>query len=141
MGKRSYFRPGMSAEAGILPFWRGVVNLKKNWVVRLKRALLILLVLTVLLLSTGCGSGDPLLGTWMEPNSGVVMELTEDDKAIMSLNDASITMDFKREDPDVIIFLASADGSIPEQRMTYRLKEDKLVLTLDGIDTAFFRVK
>ena len=50
-------------------------------------------------------------------------------------------MELAGEDPDVIIFLASADGSIPEQRMTYRLKEDKLVLTLDGIDTAFFRVK
>jgi len=107
----------------------------------LKRVFAITFVLVLLFLSTGCGSSDPLLGTWMEPNSGVVMELNSDDEVIMSLNDASITMKFKREDPDVIIFLASADGSIPEQRMTYRVKEDKLVLTLDGIDTAFFRVK
>jgi len=124
-----------------LPSWRGVVNLKINRMVRLKRLFLIIIVVVLLLFSTGCGSNDPLLGTWMEPNSGVVMELNSDDEVIMSLNDASITMNFKREDPDVIIFLASADGSIPEQRMTYRVKEDKLVLTLDGIDTAFFRVK
>jgi hypothetical protein len=41
----------------------------------------------------------------------------------------------------VIIILGTPDGSIPQQRMTYKVKEDKLVLTLDGVNTAFFRVK
>lgn len=94
-----------------------------------------------MLLNAGCGSSDSMMGTWMEPNSGVVMELNDDGEVVMSLENASITMKYERQDPDMIIFLASADGSIPEQRMTYKLKEDKLVLTLDGIDTIFYRVK
>lgn len=90
---------------------------------------------------TACVSRDPLLGTWQEPNSGVMMELGSDGELVMSLNGSSLTMSYELEDPNVMIFVASEDGSIPDQRMTYQLKEDKLVLTMDGVDTVFYRVE
>lgn len=105
-----------------------------------KWLMVFILLLSLAVILSGCGKKDPLLGTWKEPDSGVVMEITEDGEVIMSLNDASITLQYTREDPNVIIFLASADGSIPEQRMTYKINEDKLVLTLDGVKTVFRRV-
>ena len=99
------------------------------------------MLLIVALTLSACGSRDPLVGTWTEPNSGVVMEITADGEVSMTLNGASITLKYRTEDPDVIIILGTPDGSIPEQRMTYKVKEDKLVLTLDGVNTSFFRVK
>ena len=107
----------------------------------MKRLLLLLSLLVAALMISACGSRDPLVGQWTEPNSGVLMEINEDGEVSMTLNAASITLKYKTEDPDVIIFLATTDGSIPEQRMTYKVKEEKLVLTLDGVDTTFFRVK
>lgn len=102
-------------------------------------------ILTLILLLAGtlsaCVSRDPLLGTWQEPSSGVTMKLGSDGELVMSLDAASFMMSYELEDPDVMIFLASEDGSIPEQRMTYRLKEDKLILTMDGVDTVFYRVE
>lgn len=100
--------------------------------------LLVILLSTVLLLSA-CGSRDPLVGTWIEPNSGVVMEINQDGEVSMTLNGASITLNYETEDPDVFILLGSEDGSIPEQRMTYRIKEERLILTLDGVNSVFFR--
>ncbi len=100
--------------------------------------LLVILLSTVLLLSA-CGSRDPLVGNWIEPNSGVVMEINQDGEVSMTLNGASITLNYETEDPDVFILLGSEDGSIPEQRMTYRIKEERLILTLDGVNTVFFR--
>lgn len=114
----------------------------QNGKARLNRIWLLCAVLLVAALAlSACGSRDPLLGTWMEPSSGVVMEITRDGEVTMELNGASITLEYKTEDPDVIIILGTPDGSIPEQRMTYKVKEDKLVLTLDGVNTSFFRVK
>lgn len=114
----------------------------QNLKLQVNRTWLLCAVLLIMVLAlSACGSRDPLVGTWTEPNSGVVMEITDDGKVSMSLNGASITLKYQTEDPDVLIILGTADGSIPEQRMTYRVKEDRLVLTLDGVDTSFFRVK
>lgn len=104
-----------------------------------KKSILVCLLLMVLL--TACGSGDPILGTWQEPASGVVLDIGNDGKLVMSLNGQSITMGYTLEDPDRITFIASRDGTIPDQKMTYRVEEDKLTLTLDGVDTVFYRVK
>lgn len=114
----------------------------QNWKLQLIRKwLLCVTLLIVAFMLTACGSRDPLLGTWTEPSSGVVMEITKDGEVSMELNGASITLEYSTEDPDVIIILGTPDGSIPEQRMTYKVKEDKLVLTLDGVNTSFYRVK
>jgi len=102
---------------------------------------LLVILLTAALALSACGSRNPLVGSWMEPNSGVVMEINNDGEVSMTLNGASITLKYTTEEPDVIILLATADGSIPEQRMTYKVTEDKLVLMLDGVKTTFFRLK
>jgi hypothetical protein len=114
----------------------------QNWKYQLNRTwLLFTMLMTAAFMLSACGSRDPLLGTWMEPGSGVVMEINKDGEVSMELDGASITLKYKTEDPDVIIILGTPDGSIPQQRMTYKVKEDELVLTLDGVNTAFFRVK
>lgn len=104
----------------------------------LKNVILIIVLVSTLL--TACASGDPLLGTWQEPNSGVSMEIGNNGKLVMSLNGRSITMSYTLEDPDVITIIGTTDGTIPDQKMTYRIEEDKLTLTLDGADTVFYRV-
>lgn len=100
----------------------------------------VLLIVLISTLLTACSGGDPLLGTWQEPNSGVLMEIGNDGKLVMGLNGQSITMSYTLEDPDVITIVGTTDGTIPDQKMTYRIEEDKLTLTLDGADTLFYRV-
>lgn len=107
----------------------------------LNHKMIILVALLLAVLLTACSSGDPLLGTWQEPSSGVTMNIADDGKLVMSLNDQSITMAYTLEDPDRITLIASVDGTIPDQKMTYKIEEDKLTLTLDGADTVFYRVK
>lgn len=102
---------------------------------------LLLVVLLLMLLLTSCDSGDPLLGLWQEPNSGVTMDIGNDGKLVMGLNGQSFSMSYTLEDPDQITLIASSDGTIPDQKMTYRVEEDKLILTLEGADTVFYRVK
>jgi hypothetical protein len=101
--------------------------------------LIIILVIAVLL--TGCGKKDPLLGQWQEPTSGITMEFNKDGELIMGNKGTSITVAYVQKEPNTLIFKASTDGSIPDQSMTYRVEEDNLILTVDGIDTVFVRVK
>lgn len=103
-----------------------------------RKLIIVMLILAIIL--TACGSSDPLLGIWKEPNSGVTMEILSDGKLEMSLNGSSFTMGYTLEDPDIIILIASTDGTIPEQKMTYRIEEDKLFLTLEGVETLFYRM-
>ena len=104
------------------------------------RTKLFLMIILISGLLTAC-SGDSLRGSWREPNSGIAMEIRNDGKLVMSLNGQSITMNYTLEDPDVIILVGSLDGTIPDQKMTYRVEENKLTFTLDGADTVFYRVK
>jgi len=106
-----------------------------------QKLILMLVIILAATMLTACGNGDPLLGGWQEPTSGVTMDIGNDGKLVMSLNGQSITMTYTLEDPDIITLIGSADGTIPDQKMTYRIEEDKLTLTLDGADTVFYRVK
>ncbi len=69
------------------------------------------------------------------------MELTDNGEVVMSLNESSLTLQYQTEDPDVLIFLGTADGTIPEQRMTYRIKEKQTHSHIGGVNTTFFRVQ
>lgn len=102
------------------------------------RLLLSFLVLAAAL--TGCFNRDPLLGKWQEPDSGVMMELMEDGTLVMSLGNSSFSMKYTVEDPDKITLIASSDSNIPDTVMTYKLEDDRLILTLDGVATVFTRV-
>ena len=95
----------------------------------------------ILLLLTGCGNKDPLIATWEEPNSGITMQFKDDGNVVMSNYTSSITLPYVTEDPDKITIKASEDGVSPDQVMNYRVEEDKLILTVDGVETVFDRVK
>jgi len=90
---------------------------------------------------SGCGGGDPLYGTWVEPNSGVQIEIKPNGEMLTTLNGSTFTMHYTLEVPDVLILAGSKDGSVPEQRVTYAATDENLTLTVDGVATIFNRVK
>lgn len=90
---------------------------------------------------SGCGTKNEIYGKWEEPVSGVVMEITEDGQLLMTLHGTTITMKYELQDPDILILKTSEDGSIPDQKMTYKVDEDQLTISLDGVENVFSRVK
>ena len=109
--------------------------------IRTRLLFYILLVSLMAVLLTSCGGKDPLLGKWEEPVSGVTMEFKKDGVLVMGLHGTRFEMKYELKDPDVMIFKASADGTIPDQKMTYRIEVDTLALTVDGVETNFTRMK
>lgn len=97
-------------------------------------------ILLLVGLLTGCSDRDPLLGKWQEPTSGVILEIKEDGDLVISMKSVSVAMTYELEDPDIMIFRSETDDSIPEQKMVYRIEEDQLIITVDGIETIFTRV-
>ena len=106
-----------------------------------KLSFIILLCLVFSLLLSACGEKDLLLGKWQEPVSGITMEFSKDGTLIMSLKGTSFTMQYEKQDPNLLVIKASTDGSIPNQTMTYKVTKEQLTLTVDGTDTIFQRVK
>lgn len=108
-----------------------------------KRTLLkiILPVFITLFLLAGCGDKDPLIATWLEANSGITIQFKDDGNVVMSNSTSSISLPYETEEPDTIIIKASEDGVSPDQTMHYRVEEDKLILTVDGVETVFDLVK
>gem|GEM_PF-543262 len=99
------------------------------------------ILILVLLMLSACSGGDPLYGTWVEPNSGVQLEIKSNGDILTTLNGTTFTMKYTLEVPDVLILKASKDGSVPDQRVTYLATKDNLTLTVDGENTIFDRVK
>lgn len=107
-----------------------------------KRSLLAGMIFLLMLLSlAGCQKSNSINGKWEEPVSGVTMEIAEGGQLLMTLHGTTFTMSYELQDPNVLIIKASEDGSIPDQKMTYTVNEDKLTITVDGVDTVFNRVK
>jgi len=101
-----------------------------------------LLVAFCFVFLAGCGTDDnPLIGTWQEPDSGITMQFKDDGNVVMSNDKTSITLPFTTQEPNTILVKASADGTIPDQTIVYRVEENKLILTVDGVDSVFSQVK
>ena len=100
--------------------------------------LFLLMVFAALL--AGCSAKDPLLGTWKEPNSGVVFLFAKGGKLTMSKGGPEFVRDYELQEPNVMIFKGSEDGKIGELRMIYRIEGEKLIITADGIDSIFEKV-
>ncbi len=103
------------------------------------KSLILLVVLAAGILLSGCGEKDPLLGKWVEPSSGITLEFKDDGTVITARGNVSFSMAYEKQDPDIVIFKGSADGTVPEQRMTYKIEDDQLLLTIDGVGTVFNR--
>ncbi len=102
-----------------------------------------MLVVIILFLGTlaGCGERDPLQGHWEEPASGVTLDIGRNGDLVIALNGVSMNMTYELKEPNIMVFKAGENGTIPDQQMTYRIEEDKLILTVEGIDTTFIRKK
>jgi hypothetical protein len=105
------------------------------------KLLAIILLVSLTIVMTGCKAKDPLLGKWIEPSTGIMMEFMEDGSLIMGRGGVSYTVAYEKQDPNIILFKASTDGTIPNQSMLYKIEDDHLILTVDGIDTVFNRKK
>jgi len=103
-------------------------------------ALIVILAIGMTGLSA-CSGSDPLYGTWIEPNSGVQLEIKSNGEILTTLNGSTFTMKYTLEVPDVLILQGSKDESVPEQRITYAATKDTLTLTVDGVATVFNRAK
>ncbi len=97
--------------------------------------------LLLALLLAGCDEKDPLIGTWQEPNSGITIQFKEDGNVVMSNTASSISLPYETQEPNTIIIKASTDGVSPDQTMAFRVEEDKLILSVDGVESVFDYVK
>jgi hypothetical protein len=100
-----------------------------------------LLVIFCFVFLAGCSKDNPLIGKWQEPGSGITMQFKDDGNVVMSNDKTSITLPFTTQEPNTILIKASTDGTIPDQTITYRVEENKLILTVDGVDSVFSQVK
>jgi len=100
-----------------------------------------LLVLFCFVLLAGCSENDPLIGTWQEPDSGITMQFKDDGNVVMSNDKTSIILPYTTQEPNTILVKASTDGTIPDQTIVYRVEENKLILTVDGVESVFSLVK
>lgn len=100
----------------------------------------LLLVFCVVLLSS-CSDENPLIGLWQEPDSGITMQFKDDGSVVMSNEKTSISLPYTTQEPNTILVQASTDGTIPDQTIVYRIEEDKLILTVDGVESVFTEVK
>lgn len=100
----------------------------------------LLLVFCVVLLSS-CSDEDPLIGIWQEPDSGITMQFKDDGSVVMSNDKTSISLPYTTQEPNTILVQASTDGTIPNQTIVFRIEEDKLILTVDGVESVFTEVK
>lgn len=109
---------------------------------QLNRLLVTLMIFSILgTVLSACGSTDPLYGTWVEPISGVQMEIKNNGEIKTTLHGTTFTMNYTLEVPDVMIIAGSKDGSVPEQKVIYAATKDTLTLTVDGVNTVFERQK
>lgn len=100
----------------------------------------IVFILSAFLLGA-CSERDPLIGKWQEPVSGITMEFNDDATLVIGRGGASFTVDYEKQEPNIIAVTAADTEAIPIQSMTYRLIEEQLILTIDKVDTVFIRVK
>lgn len=109
---------------------------------RINRLLAVFLIFTIMsMVIGGCISTDPLYGKWIEPNSGVQMEIKNNGEILTTLHGTTFTLNYTLEVPDVMILAGSKDGSVPDQRVIYAATKDTLTLTVDGVNTVFEREK
>ena len=89
----------------------------------------------------GCDEKDPLIATWQEPESGITMQFKDDGNLVISNQKTSVTLTYQKQDPNVLLIKGTTDGTIPDQTLVYRFEEEKLILTVDNVDTIFTAIK
>ncbi len=105
------------------------------------KSLVIISLFILSFLLVGCDDKDPLLGVWEEPSSEIKFEFKSDGTVIVGRGGVFYMLNYEKQDPDIILFKDTAYGQTPDQKMTYKVEDDHLILTVDGIDTVFDRKK
>jgi hypothetical protein len=105
-----------------------------------KRILFIILLIIIPLILGGCSAKDPLIGTWEEPASGITLGFKDDGTLVIARHGASYSVEYEKQEPNIIAITAAAINDFPVRSFTYQLEEDKLIITVDNVQTTFFRV-
>ena len=105
--------------------------------------LLILVCIAMAALLSGCGDDDPMIGTWVEPNSGIFMTFDDSGKVLIGEQNTSYSMEYEKKDPDVLVIHVSKTGTAPDLTMNYQFNDekDKMTLIVNGVQTIFNKQK
>ena len=90
---------------------------------------------------SGCSDKDPLIGTWVEPVSGIFLTFDDNGKVVVGAGIRSYTMTYETQDPDVLVIHVSTTGTAPDITMNYKFDEtnNQLTLIVNGVETIFDR--
>jgi hypothetical protein len=108
-----------------------------------KSILLILICIAMASFLSGCGDDDPLIGTWVEPNSGIFMTFDDNGKVLIGEQNTSYSMEYEKKDPNVLVIHVSTTGTAPDLTMNYQFNDenDKMTLIVNGVQTVFDKQK
>jgi hypothetical protein len=106
-----------------------------------KRILFVTVFVIFSLLLSSCSKKDPLLGKWQEPVSGITLVFNDDGTLVIGRGGAEFTVNYEKQEPNIIAITATETTEIPVKSVTYTLNEDLLTITLDNVNTVFIRVK
>lgn len=109
--------------------------------IKTRLALFLLLMLANIFILAGCDKKDPLIATWQDPASGLTLQFKEEGNMVMSNGATSVTLTYEKQEPNTILIKGSTDGSIPDQTALYRIEENRLILTVGGVDSVFTEMK
>lgn len=92
---------------------------------------------------SACSSKDPLVGTWLEPTTGITLTFDDSGGVVMSLHETSYTFTYTEPSTGQLDIKVSDDGTIPDMTMSYQIdnEKDTLTVTVNGANTLFNRVK
>jgi hypothetical protein len=99
------------------------------------------MLVTMTLLLSACGEKDLLLGTWQEPVSQITLKFDEEGNMEIGRRGASYTVQYEKQEPNLIAVTSEEIGDFPVKTVTYQVSEDQLVITVDNVDTVFYRIK
>lgn len=90
---------------------------------------------------SGCSDKDPLVGTWVEPVSGIFLTFNDNGKVVIGAGTRSYSMTYETQDPDILVIHVSTTGTAPDLTMNYKFNEsnDQLTLIVNGVETIFTR--
>lgn len=105
-----------------------------------KQICLIILLLILTLTLSACSEKDPLIGMWEEPASGITLNFESDGTLVIARHGASYSVEYEKQEPNIIAVTATGIDDFPVGSFTYQLEEDKLIITVDKVQTIFYRI-
>ena len=97
--------------------------------------------LVFVLLATACAPTNPLLGSWTEDSSGMILEFESTGKMNMIVSaDMTASVDYQLVDSDTVLIKASSLGSgATDVQWDFAVEGQTLTISMDGASTTLTR--